>query len=71
MEENEKKWCIRGLFGGGIGFIAGAIVKRLLVTFIEKPDQSVLIALTIPFAMIIGLSIVYWRYQKEKEDNFS
>lgn len=70
MEDNEKKWCKKALIGALIGFGIGAIIKHILLLIVKSSVAAAFLTLIIPTAMIIGISVVYYMYQKEKNDVF-
>ena len=67
MEENEKRWVIKGLIALAIGVGVGWGIKALINHFFFFSGWDLLSAFIIPFTAIIALFIVLRMYNKEKE----
>lgn len=67
MREEDKKWIkwiILAVFGGGL---IGSCFKQVLVKVLPK-SLALIPCLCMPAAIVIGLLIVLYFYQKEKDD---
>lgn len=68
MKKEEKKWIKWMCLGGGGGFFVGAIIKCILNLALKSSAFDIIKVLMIPACIIIGLLIVLYFYQREKDN---
>lgn len=70
MSDGEKKQVKKMLFFAVVGYISGAILKRiecLIWAASTHPVIDLIKGFTIPFCTVIAIVIFLYLYQKDKE----
>ena len=68
MQNEDKKWIKWVIFALICGFLIGGTIKKILSIFLTAPIFEIILVAIIPACMILGLLIVLYKYNKEKED---